>query len=434
MFFVTGLFFTFVGLYLQHVGFECTGLFALLADPALTLMAREVSVKFVNASYATFALSLVVNVVGPILIVVLGEMFSHGLKRFNWLVMSTVAVSIFLVLAAILLSGAKGNLLPTLIVSAVTVFLTFKKPIARILAVFAVVAGAVILMVGLEVLKDRGVATPSRVYPYGACVAKLNSCERGKVLVDSLSSRVLTMGVWSHRVAPLQADWRRNCGGAKESVASSETKSPEETVSSPSSTEAVEGAPTTLETALRAGSRLDRAILYASSIGRRIFVVPLQIAAWHFQYADEVFSPGASYLPFAKGLSGARVTDMPSRVHREYAPIYSAGSTDSTGTAPTAFLISAVAYMGPWGILFSLLFIVGLDVVSALVAARVSAHLGFALVGLAAVGNVNLMLTDFDSAMMSHGTAFAILLLLGLSVADRFFDFVGRKRRDRGLS
>ena len=54
--------------YLSGVPWTCTGLFALMFDPWLTLLAREFGVKLIGSGFSTYLLGAYANAVAPILV------------------------------------------------------------------------------------------------------------------------------------------------------------------------------------------------------------------------------------------------------------------------------------------------------------------------------------------------------------------------------
>lgn len=66
--FPVGLLLLMVAVYFHAVPYDCTGLYALWADPWMTLLAREFSVKLIGSSLATYALGAAANIVSPLIV------------------------------------------------------------------------------------------------------------------------------------------------------------------------------------------------------------------------------------------------------------------------------------------------------------------------------------------------------------------------------
>ena len=163
---------------------------------------------------------------------------------------------------------------------------------------------------------------------------------------------------------------------------------------------------------------LVRSWRYARSIVYRACVTPIQVASWHYQYVSDYGSPGVYALPFALKIFGSSI-NMPNKVHLIYGSIYSGGDVTSTGTAPTSFIMAYPAYLGFAGVILALMALLVFDAIASLTIGGLSDSLRWAGIGLVTVGCINFMLSDFGTTLLSHGTAFALLLMIALAIVEK---------------
>ena len=408
--------------YLGQIGWRCTALYALMVDPELTLLAREVCGKLGGARIQAYAFGVLVNVVCPLTTYfsLCGFLSSLAKQRYVWATAWTAIGAIATL--TVLLTGAKGNLLPTLIVIFIALLVTQGTWKRRIAVIICVTGFGIFLLSTFEMIRENRAIFNGR-YDVGTCMARLNACDEGHRLLSSLRSRNLTLGVASSRIIALERDLCRAClpqenqrtefqtlCAAEEASALPREK--QETIPKASSTD------TTASDSAIGGSIADRARKVMLGIIIRIGASPVQIAGWHYKYVEEFGSPGVSALPVAKFL-GFQRTVMPSRVHDAYYHLYASGDKTSTGTAPTSFLLAYPAYLGPAGGLLAMLALLFFDFLACAVLGRLPASLKPAGIGLIAVGCMNLILSDFGATFISHGTAAALLLLFGLSFVEK---------------
>lgn len=401
------VFYILASLYLRHVGFECTGLYAFLFDSELTLVARDLSVKFVKDPLASYAIALNIGAVGPIALVAVGVFFTQMIKTRNLLGAAAAFVVSLGILFVTMVNSAKGNVLPALVVGTIVLLIRCEGWKKRLLSIFALFVLSLSIMLGLEIGKEISLPTErsaskksASLYPLGACLVRVNACQEGARLIRFFERSSGYVGVPSSRVPYLRRDVEMHC--PLEFIGEVEDDSwwPE-------------GEYADSRVVREARPSFDRIVLYAGSIARRILIVPIQIASWHFQYADEFGSPGLRYLPVVSNFFGGRIGDMPSRVHDAYLTIYSNSSTIPSGTSPTSFLVSAPAYLGYWGFVLAVVLLLIFDISSASLLRYLRGDMQAVAIAILAVAHMNLLLTEFWTAMVSHG-AIAGLCLLGI--------------------
>lgn len=398
------------GLYLSRVGWQCTGIYAILFDPELALLARETSGKLVRDGLAPYWYGVLANVICPL--VMHTALFGANAaltKRQYSKVLAWVTTGICALLV-VLLPGAKGGLIPMVIVVCVG-FVAARGTWMRRIAIIACVFGTGFLMLStIEVLRERQVFSGG-CYDFGACVRRHNACPEASALIQSLQYRDMSLGLTSRTLTEIEKDLHVACSPEQPFYESQRCSSRQIKGEGPKASR-TDSMPEGKEDV---SSRMGQ---YAVGILYRMGVVPVQVASWYHLYVAEHGSPGLHALPLSSILFGRRVV-MPIQIHETYYPIYSGGDRTSTGTAPTSFLLAYPAYLGFAGIGLSLAAILIFDFISCTILARLGSALRGAGIGLLAVGSVNFMVSDFGTTLLSHGTAAALLLLFALSFTEQ---------------
>ncbi|VVT29530.1 hypothetical protein [Hoeflea sp. EC-HK425] len=387
-----------VFLYLRKVPFDCTALYAVLFDPQVTLLAREVSIKFAGSFIATSSFGAFTNALAPVVIALSVAMIWHALRTRNILQLVLFPLVILAAVFVCMLSGAKGLLLPSIIVILVASILWNRSFIRKGIAA----AASMLLLFGslvvFEVVRDRG-WSEAGAYPFGQCTAQLGACDQGKELILSLYKRDASLGLYKDRIQALEKELKIACEKPKEGAPNQ----------SPWSYDDLDIAPKT-ERAVDEAARS-----YLEGVIYRALVIPTQVAAWHFLYVEEMGSPGFAAMPFARRLTGSSV-NMPELVYQKYGSVFAHGDKTSTSTSPTSFLLAYPAYLGVVGLVLSLLAVIITDIIVSVLLLRVPNALYPIGVGLAAVISFNFILSDFVTVMLSHGGAVAIALMAFFAV------------------
>lgn len=405
------LFASLATLYLSRVGWRCTGLYAMLFDPELALLARETSGKLLGIGLASYGYGVLANVVCPLVMYTSLFRVNAALTERQFAkAVAWITIAIFTLLV-VLLPGAKGNLLPTAIVLGIGIVATRGTWMSRIAVVACVFGTGFLLLSATEVLRERQVFTGG-CYDFGTCVSRHDACSEASTLLQSLRHRDLSLGLSGSTINDLESDLHAACSRKQQSYESSRCISRQRVKSRDASPTGRDSMPTgTGDVTYRMGQ-------YAIGIAYRLGRVPVQVASWYHLYVAEHGSPGVYALPLSSLLFGRRVI-MPIRVHDAYYHIYSTGDRTSTGTAPTSFLLAYPAYLGFAGILLAMTALLFFDLLACAVLHRLPSSLRLAGIGLIAVGCMNLILSDFGTTMLSHGTAAALLLLFGLSFVEK---------------
>ena len=205
---------TLTGVYLWRVSWECTGLYAMMVDPELTLLARETSIKLVGTSLATYGYGMLANVLCPIMAYVcVIKLQADWLQRRFLLIPLWLGVGL-LSMIIVMLPGIKGNMIPTIMFMSLGALIACKQWISRILAVILVFGLSLSFFSAFEVLREReGFA--GKQYQFGKCAQRLEACTEAQTLLDSMKARDLSLGVNRIRLAGLNQGLKSACNPLK---------------------------------------------------------------------------------------------------------------------------------------------------------------------------------------------------------------------------
>lgn len=392
-----------LAIYLSSVPLECTGLYALFFDPWLTLLARELSVKLIGTSLSTYALGAYANAVAPIFILLSVWLVRNSLlcRRFFGVLVGAVAG--ILAIFAVLISGTKGLLMPTMLLLVAGAYFWCKTWLSRLSTIVLAVAFLVFSLVTFELLKERG-AIVGGAYDFAGCAAKTGSCQKSQDMLESMKSREQSLGLPNVYIQPLQLRLDCLC-----SADGDETSCPTQVLGREGGGE-VPLAELAKQTEILIDKQAERSATFVSALFNRMLVVPFQVSVWNFMYAESETVDGAKTLPFARRFLGESL-NMPELVYQKYGVVYSQGDKTSTSTAPTSFFLSYPAYLGWLGLLIALGAVVALDLFIARFAYFIGASLIPLLVGSVLVLCMNFMTSDFVTVLISHGGAAGILVL-----------------------
>lgn len=379
-------------IYVATVPLDCTGLWAFISDPLMSQLAREVSIKLVTESVATYAFGALANVALPVLIALFLAKSIEYLRQKSWLKATLLGLAIVLCTALILLPGIKGLLIPAAILAVTGALFWVRRMVPKLITACGLALVFGVLIVGFDTLMEREVQ--SEPYNFLECSARVGSLAEGEAMLEAIEESG-GFGLTGAQVQQLQTNgvlgdirhqWQPPSDGAS------------------------------------VFPGLNRYQAYAAGIGKRIFLVPPQVAVLHYAYVEAYGSPGLAAAPFALRLFGESV-DMPSLVFQAYVAPASATNQDSTGTAPTTSVFAWVAYFGFAGVLAVALFIVLFDVAIAWAMRRLDRSLIPVVIGLIFAVVFAMMSSDFLTALFSHGgwLAFAFIgcWLLGARIAAR---------------
>ena len=386
--------------YLIGIPWQCTGLYALLYDPWLTLLAREFGVKLIGSSLNTYSLGAYANTIAPIVALLSIWLMKASIaqRRFMWVISGLITG--LLAVAGVLISGTKGLLMPMLLMLLIGAYFWSGTWFARIINVALSLSFVAASLIGFELFKERRSFVGTN-YDFAACSVGAGTCTKSLDMLDSMKHRDFSLGLPSVFVKPIEN--RLICLCNNEGT--------------------VESCPKGALSGIRAGGiitdeaggiftdkLLIRSSTFAEAVFNRIFVVPFQVSVWYFMYTETETFNGWKTLPFSRRILGESL-NMPELVYQKYGVIYSQGDRTITSTAPTSFLLSYPASLGWVGFVLALVCIVMLDAVLAILTAHIKPSLVPLLIGVVLIMSINFMTSDFVTVLISHGGAVGILLV-----------------------
>ena len=399
--------------YLSGVPWNCTGLFALMFDPWLTLLAREFGVKLIGSGLSTYLLGAYANAVAPILVLLSVWLIRESLLRRRVLGGVVGLLGGVLAITAVLVSGTKGLLAPSMLMLVAGCYFWCRTWFSRIVTIVFAVIFVVSTLVSFELLKERGSVVGS-AYDFAACTLEAGTCEKSRELLQSMTARDYSLGLPGMFVKPIQARLDCMCDGGDSGSCPSGILGAARRPSGGILDRTFPVDETFSRARLGYEPRIDkqeRSVTFIGAVLDRILIVPFQVSIWNFMYAESESVDGLKTLPFARRFLGESL-NMPELVYQKYGAIYSDGDRTSTSTAPTSFFLAYPAYLGLIGFLLALALVIALDIVLAGFSRFVGAPLVPMLVGVILIMCMNLMTSDFVTVLISHGGAAGILVLL----------------------
>lgn len=389
-------------IYMAAVPWNCTGLYALLFDPPYTMLARELGVKLVGTSLATYSLGAYAGAVAPVFLLFSIWRFEGYVIR-RKIVPAIVCMACgFIAIAVLLVSGIKGLLMPSTLMLAAVIYFYKKTWRSRLLAFAATALFFFCALTAFEFLKERGGYASGGQYDFAACSVKMGACERSLSLVESMKGQDISLGLPSAYVGLMQSRLVCLCEGRDERTCPDGGMIGRYIEKGGS----VAGVSPVVMIGLS-----DRFIAFAEGILYRIFVVPFQVSVWHFMYAETEAVEGVKTLPFARRILGHSL-NMPEMVYQKYGSIYWQGDKTNTSSAPTSFIWAYSAYLGWIGFGIALACVLSLDLVLAGLARFVGGPLIPILIGLVMIMSINFLMSDFVTVLLSHGGVAGMLVLL----------------------
>ncbi|WP_341364852.1 hypothetical protein P8T57_05620 [Thalassospira sp. SN3W] len=380
--------------YFYNIPWSCTGLYAILNDPWLTLLAREFNVKLVGSSLSTYAIGANANAISPIFILLSFWIVITSAKRKNIIGIIIGTVCGFAAVISVIITGTKGLLMPSLLMLAAGSYFWTRTWINRILAISASVMFVVVAIFTFEMFKDRGAST-SGSYDFASCSAKAGTCEQSQALLKSLHHVDYALGVPPYMLKQMEKRLSCLCSG-KENLSCPDAALTSGNIHN-----------------LNAGISVpQRTVMnYATSILYRVFVTPLQVAVWHFMYAETENVDGFKTLPLSNKIYGESL-NMPELVYQKYASVFFEGDRTATSTSPTSFLLTYSSYLGVTGFLLSMILVIGTDLFLLIISMMLERSLFPVLVGLIAILSMNFIVSDFLTVLISHGGAAGICMII----------------------
>ncbi len=409
--------------YFFKVPWNCSGIYALLYDPTYTLLARELVGKLAGSSYATYSLGSYAGAVAPVFIFFSIWMVGKYFSSRKFLAVLICILCGFLAIAALLVSGTKGFLMPTTLMLASAFYFYLKTWRSRLLSFAMTALFFYCSLATFQLLKDRETYAVKGRYDFATCAVKINACESSLSLLESMKGQTHPLGLPFSAVGPIQSRLKCLCAEGESKSCSSTVQVEKRTVQVEKSTVQVEKNKMQVEKSTenyamsKATLSVNLEVLssqlnsFTKAILYRIFVVPFQVSVWHFMYAESEAVDGVKTLPFARRLTGSSL-NMPEIVYQKYGSIYWEGDKTTTSSAPTSFIWAYTAYLGWVGFCIALFSILSLDIFLSAIAKNSGRDILPIFIGTISILSVNFLASDFVTTLVSHGGIAGILILL----------------------
>jgi len=372
-----------LAIYLAAVPLECTALAALRSDPSAMLLARELSLKWLGSTPASYAYAMLVSCTAPFALWALLEWArTSALPPYQRLLSAIACIG---VLGSLLLTGAKGNIIPTAIFLMGAWVCVARSPWHAIREALIATTLIVVSLYMMEHVQATKTQTP---YPLTSCVKRLNQCERALNVFQSMTRPAGALGLQQSRIKQLHKELALAC--------LSKQKLPSAIL--------IES-----ENSNKSSIPIIPATSIIKGIAYRAFVTPMQVASWYFLDRLEQGPRGWTAIPMIARVTGTQL-NMPETVYQRYGSVYSAGDTTLGSTAPTSYLMGYPAYLGMMGLTLAVLLVVGLDGAACIAVRFAPPGLAPAIVGFCAMASVNSMSSDFFTVLLTHGAGLAGLL------------------------
>lgn len=389
------LFFLLLFAYFQRIPFHCTALYSLFVDRDLALLVREITGKLMGRTYTPHVLNVITGAIGPIVAFFAAARIYLCFRDKKWLFLPFWAGLILITIIAPLLGGAKGALVPMGAAMAITALLVIRSWKWRILAVCLIMIALLLMITGVKIAQEKKIGKGN--YNFSGCMAELGVCEKAEMLLQSLKLPKSYYGMPRQRVDQIEKEMGQVC--------KIETKTKNDT-DEPGNNSADSAAKDPVKLPFSG---------HIKELFYRIFVNPLQVAAWHFLYVSQYGRPGLAGLSLAK-LFTDNYVNVPAKVCK----VYYLGDKTSVCTAPTGYWFTYPAYLGVAGLLLAFIATIIFDIAGALVIKYSTGHLSGLAIGLIAVAGINFMVSDYTTVIISHGAGAAIWLLAILCLHRKF--------------
>lgn len=366
-------------LYLSAVPWDCTALYALLFDPPYTLFARELGVKLLGTSVATYSLGAYAVSIVPIFLILSAVQIGKSISQRRPLVAVSLFIFGFAAVIAVLVTGIKGLLMPSALMTGVAILYYKRTWTSRMVSMVLAVLFFFAAVSVFEFIKERGVYESNGQYDFASCSVKMGACKGSQSLMDSIKGQRNALGLSIANADQMRTRLNCLCDGVESPVCNEPALTKLSLLNQTSGGVSVsESSQTNFDTE-SIGTRSDpsinsiagispviliglpgRLVTYADALLYRLIVVPFQVSIWHFMYAETEAVVGLETLPFARRLLGQSL-NMPELVYQKYGSIYWGGDKTNTSSAPTSFVMAYPAYLGLAGVILALGCIISLD-------------------------------------------------------------------------
>jgi hypothetical protein len=141
VFILTGAVICIVAIYLGHVPFRETGLYAVFANPSMAVVARERSLKLLDNWALVYAFSLMTSSIAPMLAVMLSALGTKLFFQKRFFSLATISLAVISLMLAVSLPGARVSAVNLLLVVCISFFLVKGLPFhpARLFLLFVLI-------------------------------------------------------------------------------------------------------------------------------------------------------------------------------------------------------------------------------------------------------------------------------------------------------
>lgn len=379
--------------YLITVPVNCTGFWAYVFDPNMGQLAREVSIKLLGSRPATYAVAALTNVFVPVLSAIIYAKLLRAVSIRARMQVIIYSFAIAVMVLFLLLPATKGLLIPTAIMLCAASLFWVKRLWAKIVVTSSILVIFLLSITAFEPLSQRNAVIYR--YDFWACAQEINSLDSAKELINSISTTG-GFGLTSEEVINIATENNDNSEYLPTNYSNQENNN----------------GPTLESSTTTVFSAAD----YLIAIFNRAFFVPAQIGTLHYKFVEDFGSPGLDAAPLATRFS-ANPINVPNLVFDEYIAKHS--STNQGGNSPTSSVISWTAYFGIFGFIFSLLFIITLDLIFSLSMRKIRTSVYPIVLGLLFIMVYMLVNSDFGTAILTHGGLPTIGLLIFMIYSEK---------------
>ncbi len=356
-------------IYLAHIPYECTGLYALTQDLANIATFREISLKGLSDTLSRYSVSLLASAVVPLFCMMCAINARGALRRRAW---GLVAFSVALFVVALpfaLLTGAKGSLVNLTLQVALLFIWQAQLPFSLRALVSATLLP---LIPALTLMMAIGAAEPR---PAAESQAQLQHCRADIVTVKGFD--------------PVLSVASRDMPGLPPS-----------------------GTPDLPVSNIFASN--------ARAMAARVLEAPLMAGGWYVHHEQTQGPVGIAGVQRLARLTGIEPTNISASVARIYSPVYFGHEILPSATVNVGFTFNYYAYFGLLGVLVCIGFMLLLDA-SILLYRYFSDFLLAPYLATVTLALLRLLQADFTVVVISHGLGLSVLLLLAAQwCLDRF--------------
>jgi hypothetical protein len=406
--------------YLSYVPLTCTGLYALVVDPANAAIAREMSLKLLADPIPRYGLTLLSSSIVPLLTALVAtELLTD--RTGGFLLRTSIYVPLLAVawLAADL-TGAKGILVSLSLVVVSTIL--WRQQLRTSILMLPVMLGlALVPAYMITFLISLGVPSDGAKQAT-ACFSMLDidevkaGNEQGIITAfakdkspsrsaNTLKEALTTLEKMSaEQPSPQQAE------ASHESVFR-RIRDQWDQIRDLAAVQFVRARVFALKLMLQTSYYAETGWAQLQAVLNRAVVVPLEVGVWYVHYGQTHEPMGIGAVPRIARALGTEIIDGPNVIGRTYGPLYYGHEVPPTISAGAGFIFSYFAYFGKWSIPVNLMLVWLTDIVI-LFYRFINKVLLLPTVAAMTLANLKFLESDYSAVWLTHG--FGVILLLSL--------------------